>query len=47
MNPASADFSNRAANSPAIFNRCVIDWFADWTDNSLMQVAKEQLMGVA
>lgn len=26
MNPASDDFSNRAATSPALFNRCVIDW---------------------
>ena len=24
MNPASADFGNRAATSPALFNRCVV-----------------------
>ena len=31
MNPANPDFSNRTASSPAIFNRCVIDWFGDWS----------------
>lgn len=41
MNPANPDFSNRAASSPAIFNRCVIDWFGDWSDEALLQVAKE------
>ena len=28
MNPAGEDFSNRSATSPALFNRCVIDWQA-------------------
>lgn len=41
MNPANPDFSNRAASSPAIFNRCVIDWFGDWSETALHQVAKE------
>ena len=41
MNPASPDFSNRAASSPAIFNRCVIDWFGDWSNDTLVQVARE------
>jgi len=41
MNPANPDFSNRTASSPALFNRCVIDWFGDWTDDGLLQVAKE------
>lgn len=41
MNPANPDFSNRTASSPALFNRCVIDWFGDWTDDGLMQVAME------
>mmetsp|Transcript_16132 Transcript_16132/g.7702 ORF Transcript_16132/g.7702 Transcript_16132/m.7702 type:complete len:118 (+) Transcript_16132:152-505(+) len=30
MNPANKDFSNRTASSPALFNRCVVDWFGDW-----------------
>jgi dynein heavy chain 1 len=41
MNPAGGDFSNRAASSPAIFNRCVIDWFGDWSEEALYQVARE------
>ena len=41
MNPSSPDFSNRAASSPAIFNRCVINWFGDWSDEALLQVVKE------
>jgi len=41
MNPASPDFANRSASSPALFNRCVIDWFGDWTDEGLLQVALE------
>lgn len=41
MNPSNPDFSNRTASSPALFNRCVIDWFGDWTDEGLLQVALE------
>ncbi len=38
MNPASPDFHNRSATSPALFNRCVLDWFGDWSDTALFQV---------
>ena len=41
MNPNNPDFSNRTASSPALFNRCVIDWFGDWSQEGLFQVAKE------
>ena len=41
MNPANPDFSNRAGSSPAIFNRCVIDWFGEWSNTALLQVARE------
>jgi dynein heavy chain 1, cytosolic len=41
MNPMSPDFSNRAASSPALYNRCVIDWFGDWSRDGLWQVAKK------
>ena len=41
MNPANPDFSNRTASSPALFNRCVIDWFGEWSNDGLIQVAKE------
>eukprot|EP01096_Ripella_sp_DP13-Kostka_P011830 TRINITY_DN484_c0_g1_i1.p1 TRINITY_DN484_c0_g1~~TRINITY_DN484_c0_g1_i1.p1 ORF type:complete len:4631 (+),score=2721.08 TRINITY_DN484_c0_g1_i1:206-14098(+) len=41
MNPASPDFHNRAATSPALYNRCVLDWFGEWPDQALFQVASE------
>ena len=41
MNPSNPDFSNRTASSPALFNRCVIDWFGEWSDDGLLQVSKE------
>ena len=41
MNPASGDFNNRAATSPALFNRCVVDWFGDWSEQAHTQVAYE------
>lgn len=41
MNPANADFSSRTATSPALFNRCVVDWFGDWNTQALEQVATE------
>jgi len=41
MNPSSEGLKNRAATSPALFNRCVINWFGDWSDEALFQVGKE------
>ncbi|KAL8455832.1 hypothetical protein Emag_000406 [Eimeria magna] len=41
MNPANPDFHNRQATSPALFNRCVIDWFGDWAQPAMEQVAYE------
>jgi hypothetical protein len=41
MNPASADFSNRCTASPALFNRCVVDWFGTWSVEALAQVGHE------
>jgi dynein heavy chain 1, cytosolic len=41
MNPLSADFSNRCTTSPALFNRCVVDWFGTWSLNALIQVGYE------
>ena len=46
MNPANPDFSNRTASSPALFNRCVIDWFGDWSDDGLLQVAQSFMESV-
>lgn len=41
MNPVSDEFSSRSATSPALFNRCVIDWFGQWSAESLFQVGFE------
>ncbi|OQR99244.1 dynein heavy chain, partial [Thraustotheca clavata] len=44
MNPAAGDFQNRSKTSPALFNRCVVDWFGTWSDHALAQVAYEFTM---
>jgi len=41
MNPASGEFSGRSASSPALFNRCVINWMGDWSPKSFQQVGCE------
>ena len=41
MNPSSDGLKDRAATSPALFNRCVLNWFGDWSNGALYQVAKE------
>jgi dynein heavy chain 1 len=41
MNPAGSDLGNRSATSPALFNRCVVDWFGSWSQRALAQVAHE------
>jgi dynein heavy chain 1 len=41
MNPAGSDMAGRSATSPALFNRCVVDWFGTWSTHALAQVAEE------
>jgi len=41
MNPASGDYSNRCVTSPALYNRCVVDWFGTWSTCALAQVGFE------
>ena len=41
MNPSSDGLKDRAATSPALFNRCVLNWFGDWSNSALYQVAHE------
>lgn len=41
MNPSTDGLKDRAATSPALFNRCVLNWFGDWSDEALFQVGKE------
>ena len=46
MNPANAELNSRAATSPALFNRCVVDWFGSWSRSALAQVGSHFLAGV-
>ncbi|CAG0895372.1 unnamed protein product, partial [Cyprideis torosa] len=41
MNPSADGLKDRAATSPALFNRCVLNWFGDWSDQALFHVARE------
>ena len=41
MNPAAEGLASRAATSPALFNRCVLDWFGDWSEQAFYQVGSE------
>ena len=46
MNPPKEGLSSRAATSPALFNRCVLNWFGDWSDQALFQVGSELTQSV-
>lgn len=46
MNPPTEGLSSKAATSPALFNRCVLNWFGDWSDQALYQVAYELTQSV-
>ena len=41
MNPSSEGLKDHAATSPALFNRCVLNWFGDWSTGALYQVGLE------
>lgn len=41
MNPPEDGLGSKAATSPALFNRCVLNWFGDWSDQALFQVGHE------
>lgn len=41
MNPSGSGLRERASTSPALFNRCVLNWFGDWSENALYQVGSE------
>ncbi len=46
MNPPENGLSSKAATSPALFNRCVLNWFGDWSDQALFQVGLELTQSV-
>ncbi|KAG5519734.1 hypothetical protein PMAC_000007 [Pneumocystis sp. 'macacae'] len=41
MNPLNEGLSEKAFASPALFNRCVINWFGNWPMQAFYQVATE------
>lgn len=41
MNPSGDGLRERASTSPALFNRCVLNWFGDWSSTALFQVGME------
>ena len=41
MNPSADGLKDRAATSPALFNRCVLNWFGDWSPEAYFQVGHE------
>lgn len=41
MNPSGGEWKNRSTTSPALFNRCVVDWFGTWSPKAMSEVGKE------
>jgi len=41
MNPPESGLSSKAAASPALFNRCVLNWMGTWSDQAYYQVGIE------
>ena len=41
VNPSGGDWKNRSTTSPALFNRCVVDWFGSWDNKAMAEVGKE------
>lgn len=41
VNPSGGDWKNRSTTSPALFNRCVVDWFGTWSNKAMAEVGKE------
>lgn len=41
VNPSGGEWKNRSTTSPALFNRCVVDWFGTWSNVAMGEVGKE------
>lgn len=41
MNPSGGEWKNRSTTSPALFNRCVVDWFGTWGSKAMGEVGRE------
>ncbi|CBZ27076.1 putative dynein heavy chain, cytosolic [Leishmania mexicana MHOM/GT/2001/U1103] len=47
INPSSGELTSRTVASPALVNRCTIDWFGDWDTTTLHQVCHERIRHLA
>ncbi|CAF1453141.1 unnamed protein product, partial [Rotaria magnacalcarata] len=47
MNPSANGLRDRASTSPALFNRCVLDWLGDWSLDAYYHVASELTQKIA
>ncbi|KAK6589101.1 dynein heavy chain [Cryptosporidium xiaoi] len=43
LNPANPNFKETQSLSPALFNRCVVNWMGDFTEEALGQIARSVL----
>jgi dynein heavy chain 1 len=41
VNPSGGDWKNRSTTSPALFNRCVVDWFGTWGSKAMAEVGRD------
>ncbi|RNF24116.1 cytoplasmic dynein 1 heavy chain 1 [Trypanosoma conorhini] len=41
IDPSAGEFAGRAVASPALFNRCTIDWFGEWDRHTRYQVTRQ------
>jgi len=41
MNPSDDGLKGKTSTSPALFNRCVLNWFGDWSNAGYYHVSKE------
>jgi dynein heavy chain 1 len=40
VNPSGGDWKNHSTTSPALSNRCVVDWFGTWGSKAMGEVGK-------
>ena len=43
MSPAGESFRSRCRMNPSLVNCCTIDWYSDWTDDAMLEVANVYL----
>ncbi|KAI3404296.2 DYN1 [Candida oxycetoniae] len=46
MNDSTRGVSQKVISSPALFNRCVLNWMGDWTNDCLHQIAMTELNSI-